>query len=202
MILSDNQISDLCFGVVSPLLDPFEPDCLNSYGYDIRLGYRFLLTDLSKIDAPVDPFDPPGAELVEVENYLVIPAGSSVLGEAIEKVAMPRNLTGICVGRSTYARAGIVPYVTPIEAGWVGRLTIEIHNVNRYHSVMVHCGKAFLQVMFLRGDKPPLFDYGERSGRYQDQKGVSLGLPDAVPLSSSTLYTPLLGRTTPPREMR
>lgn len=161
------------------LLDPFSLASLSSCGYDLRLGPDFKIPNGYSPNQLVDPFDPPKFIDVHEDEFIVIPSNSFVLGSSIEYVKMPGNLVGICLGRSTYARAGVISHVTPLEPGWHGNVTIEISNTNSM-PVKVYVGRGITQVVFFRLDGAPEKNYAQKGGKYQFQTGVTQGRPDKV----------------------
>lgn len=178
-ILSDREITALCQGK-RPMIEPFIPRQegkpsygLSSFGYDIRLGKRFLvplggLSVLDPLDFPRERF----REICSEESFELAPH-SQVLAESIEKFRMPDNVMGVCWGKSTYARLGLLVNVTPLEAGWRGRLTLELANLAPF-GIRLHVGQGIAQIVFFQGERPRR-TYGEKEagGAYQDQPGVS-----------------------------
>ena len=167
---------------------------LGSFGYDIRLGKRFLVP-LGGVNAVLDPVDFPTGHFREVVIEPPSPPASSgtrhalrvtrhgcfelaphsqVLAESVEVFHMPDDVTGVCWGKSSYARCGLLVNVTPLECGWRGRLTIELTNLSPL-PIRLHVGQGIAQVVFFRG-KRPARTYGEKEagGAYQDQPGVTL----------------------------
>lgn len=147
---------------------------LSSYGYDIRLAREFKIFSNAHC-AIVDPknFDPKAMVDVEVPAGgmpVLIPPNSFALARSFETFAMPRDVTGLCVGKSTYARCGIIVNITPLEAGWRGVLTIEISNTTPLPA-KVYAGEGIAQVLFFRGE-PCAVSYADRKGKYQDQAGI------------------------------
>ena len=187
MPLTDWQIRALCdtrtvgqtYRLPNPLLDPFDRDHLNPYGYDLTLGSEFLVPALSSQESwqVIDPFNPPQFEQQYHDDMIVIPPHHFVLGRSVEYLHMPKDAMGICMGRSTMARVGLLTNVTPLEAGWEGVVTIEISNTNPL-PVMVHVGKGIVQVVFFRGEQMPQKDYVQKGGRYQGQRSVTQGKPE------------------------
>lgn len=173
MILSDNQIKDL--KIVEPFVSSIirERDGkvisygLGSYGYDIRLSDKGLKTFASGIIDPKNFRKIPEDINIFHGNYYIIPALTYVLGTSVEKFNMPSNVTGVCYGKSTYARAGLITNVTPIEAGWRGHLTISLFNSSN-SQMKVYANEGIAQVLFLRGEYC-LTTYEDRKGKYQDQ---------------------------------
>lgn len=172
MILADLEISRLV--EFHQLLTPFNEKNLNSYGYDLTLADEFKVPELNTEQQVVDPFNPPPFAEILCKEYIIIPSRHFVLGRSVEQVKMPRDVTGICLGRSTYARAGVLVHVTPLEAGWEGTVTIEISNTNPL-PVKVWVDRGITQVIFLKGRYPPKRSYVEKGGRYQGQTGVTQG---------------------------
>ncbi len=180
-ILSDREIRELC-DRAEPMLDPFVPVQtgkpsygLGSYGYDLRLGSRFLVP-LGGVNAILDPVDFPDSHFrrIEAERVFELSPNSQVLAESVERFAMPDDVCGVCWGKSSYARCGLLVNVTPLEPGWRGILTIELANVSPL-PIRLHVGRGIAQVVFFRGVRPDR-TYGEKEsgGSYQDQAGVTL----------------------------
>lgn len=180
-ILSDREIRALCNGEV-PMLSPFvatqegRPSYgLGSYGYDLRLGNRFL-APLGGVNVVLDPVDFPHSHFrqIEVDGVFELSPNSQVLAESVEHFAMPDDVCGVCWGKSSYARCGLLVNVTPLEPGWRGVLTIELANVSPL-PIRLHVGQGIAQVVFFRGARPDR-TYGEKEagGGYQDQTGVTL----------------------------
>ena len=147
---------------------------LSSYGYDIRLSSKEFKVFKHIPGTIVNPksFNPDNLESVKLQrdswgDYFIIPAHSYGLGVAIERLEMPSDLTAICIGKSTYARAGIIANLTPIESQWRGNLTIEISNSSSA-DCRVYANEGICQLLFLRG-KPCEVSYEDRQGKYQDQ---------------------------------
>lgn len=147
----------------------------SSFGYDVRAGLDWkLFTDIR--GALVDPKKQDENAYynfsVAQGEGIIIPPNSYALTHTIEYIDMPRNVTGICIGKSTYARCGIHVNVTPLEAGWKGQVTIEISNGTRL-PVKVYAGEGIMQVLFFEGEDPDT-SYADRKGKYQNQKGIML----------------------------
>jgi dCTP deaminase len=146
---------------------------VSSYGYDVRVGRRFKVFTNARC-AVVDPknFDP--ASFVDMEaDYCLIPPNSFALAETVEYLEIPRDVIAICVGKSTYARCGIIVNVTPLEPEWRGRITIEISNTTPLPA-KIYAGEGIAQILFLRTDAPCRTSYADKQGKYQDQKGLTL----------------------------
>jgi dCTP deaminase len=151
---------------------------LSSYGYDIRLGNKFKIFRFPQRPGNVI-VDPKNMQLELLEECevpdgeaVIIPPNAFVLGHSVEKFKMPRNVTGICVGKSTLARVGIVVNITPLEAGWEGVLTIEISNTTPLPAA-VYAGEGIAQVLFFKG-RPCRVSYADRNGKYQGQTGITV----------------------------
>lgn len=147
---------------------------LSSYGYDIRIGNRFkIFTNVNT--SVIDPknFDQNSFVDVETDEQVIIPPNSFALGACIEWITMPRDLLAICVGKSTYARCGIVVNVTPIEPEWQGHITIEISNTTPLPAI-IYPNEGIAQLVFLSSTKLCDISYLDRNGKYQGQTGVTL----------------------------
>ena len=146
---------------------------LSSYGYDLRLSTDF------KIFAP-----PSGAlinpKAIPAEFYrdhqgesCDIPGNTYVLGRTVEYLRIPRDVLTLCVGKSTYARSGILINVTPFEPEWEGHVTIEISNTTPLPA-KIYANEGIAQVLFFQGDEPCEISYKDKKGKYQAQRGVTL----------------------------
>lgn len=164
------------------IIEPFEENQikrgvisfgLSSYGYDIRLSDEFkIFTNV--FNSIVDPknFDP--KSFVDFKgDVCVIPPNSFALGRSLEYFRIPRDVLGLCVGKSTYARCGIIVNITPLEPGWEGYLTIEISNTTPL-PVKVYANEGVAQVIFLVGEEECEVSYKDRKGKYQKQEGIVL----------------------------
>jgi dCTP deaminase len=146
---------------------------VSSYGYDVRVGRNFKVFTNARCTV-VDPkhFDP--ASFVDIEgDHCLIPPNSFALAETIEYLEIPRDILCVCVGKSTYARCGIIVNVTPLEPEWRGRVTIEISNTTPLPA-KIYAGEGIAQILFLRGEAVCQTSYGDKKGKYQDQKGLTL----------------------------
>lgn len=152
-----------------------------SYGYDLRLSpnafkvfhnaFGRVLVDPKSFDERLLIETPPTVD--ETGTWFTIPGTSYALAETIEYVRMPRDLTAVSVGKSTYARCGIITNVTPFEAGWDGTVTLELANACPA-PVKVYANEGICQTIFLRGIRWPLVSYADRAGKYQGQRGLTL----------------------------
>lgn len=180
MLLSDEEIKEYVkkYGMIQP----FVPSQirkgvisfgLSSYGYDFRISNEFkIFTNVH--NAIVDPknFDP--KSFVDFKGKVcVIPPNSFVLGKSVEYFRIPRDVLGICLGKSTYARCGIVVNVTPLEAGWEGFVTIEISNTTPLPA-KIYANEGICQVIFVCGRKECKISYADRKGKYHKQKKLTL----------------------------
>ncbi len=146
---------------------------LSSYGYDIRIADEFkIFTDV--FSTIVDPknFDPK-AFVGFKGKECIIPPNSFCLGRSVEYFRIPRNIMGICLGKSTYARCGIIVNITPLEPEWEGHLTIEISNTTPLPA-KIYANEGIAQVIFLEADEVCKVSYKDRKGKYQHQKGIVL----------------------------
>lgn len=153
----------------------------SSYGYDLRLSPKEFKIFRHVPGTVMDPknFNPENLESVRIQvgtagDYFVLPAHSYGLGVAFERLCMPPNVTAICVGKSTYARMGIIVNVTPAEAGWQGHLTLEFSNASGA-DCRIYANEGVCQLLFLEGE-PCETTYQDRSGKYQGQ-GEQVTLP-------------------------
>jgi dCTP deaminase len=146
---------------------------VSSYGYDVRVGRHFkVFTNIHT--AIIDPkaFSP--AAFVDIEaDHCVIPPNSFVLAETVEYFEIPRDVLAICVGKSTYARCGIIVNVTPLEPEWRGKITMEISNTTPLPA-KIYANEGIAQIIFLRAESPCRISYADKKGKYQDQKGLTL----------------------------
>lgn len=140
---------------------------LSSYGYDFRLGNKFkIFTNVN--NSIVDPKNFDTSAFVDFEgDVCIIPPNSFVLASTLEKVNMPRNVTGVVLGKSTYARCGISCLATPLEAGWSGHVTLEFANTTPLPAKL-YAGEGCCQVVFYAGEAP-LVSYADRGGKYMNQ---------------------------------
>jgi len=146
---------------------------VTSYGYDVRVDRRFkVFTNVW--GSTVDPknFDPKSFVDVEADTCL-IPPNSFALAETVEYLEIPRSILCVCVGKSTYARCGIIVNVTPLEPEWRGRVTIEISNTTPLPA-KIYAGEGIAQIIFLKGVAECKVSYADKKGKYQDQSGLTL----------------------------
>ena len=142
---------------------------VSSYGYDLRVADDFKV--FTNVHATVvDPknFDERAFVEVKGEGYCIIPPNSFALSRTVEKLRIPRNVVTICVGKSTYARVGIIVNVTPFEPEWEGYPTLEISNTTPLPA-KVYANEGICQVLFFEGDEVCETSYADRAGKYQNQ---------------------------------
>lgn len=147
---------------------------LSSFGYDIRLSPLEFRVFRHIPGTVVDPkfFNPDNLEPVKLHSdergsYFILPAHSYGLGVALEKLVVPDNITVMCIGKSTYARVGLIANLTPAEAGWRGHLTLEFSNSSSA-DCRIYANEGVVQLLFLEGDRCDV-SYETRQGKYQDQ---------------------------------
>ncbi len=146
---------------------------LSSYGYDCRLSDEFMI--FTNVDnAIVDPkaFNPQSF-VTRKTDVCIIPPNSFVLCRTIETFKVPRDVLVICLGKSTYARCGLIVNVTPLEPEWEGQVTLEISNTTPLPA-KVYANEGIAQFLFLKGDTTCEVSYADRAGKYMGQKGVTL----------------------------
>ena len=146
---------------------------LSSYGYDIRVADEFkIFTNVNS--AVVDPKNFDKRSMVDFKGDIcVIPPNSFVLAKTVEYFRIPRKILTICVGKSTYARCGIIVNVTPFEPEWEGFVTLEISNTTPLPA-RIYANEGIAQVLFFESDAPCEVSYADKSGKYQKQKGIAL----------------------------
>ena len=145
----------------------------SSYGYDIRCSSRFkLFTNINSTIVDPKSFDP--ASFVEVEgDHCIIPPNSFALASTVEYFRIPRSVLTVCVGKSTYARCGIIVNVTPFEPEWEGHVTLEFSNTTPLPA-KIYANEGIAQVLFFESDEVCQTSYKDRAGKYQGQIGVTL----------------------------
>ncbi len=168
------------------MIEPFQPGQVreqdgariisygtSSYGYDVRCAPEFkIFTNINS--AIVDPKNFDASSFVDVHSDIcIIPPNSFALARTMEYFRIPRNVLTICLGKSTYARCGIIVNVTPLEPEWEGHVTLEFSNTTPLPAkIYAHEGVA--QMLFLESDEVCEVSYADRAGKYQGQRGVTL----------------------------
>ncbi len=153
----------------------------SSYGYDMRLaddGFRIFSSvygdeiDPKQFDEQSSLIEPPVREAEDGAKYYLLPPHHYGLGVTVETFKMPRNVTGVALGKSTYARAGLLVNTTPLEAGWTGRLVVEIANLANL-PLRVYINEGIGQILFFESDEDCAVSYDDRGGKYQGQTGLT-----------------------------
>ena len=146
---------------------------LSSYGYDIRVADEFkVFTNINS--TVVDPKNFDERSFVDVRaDVCIIPPNSFALAKTIEYFRIPRNVLTVCVGKSTYARCGLIVNVTPFEPEWEGTVTLEISNTTPLPA-KIYANEGLAQVLFFQGDEPCEVSYADKKGKYLKQRGVTL----------------------------
>lgn len=188
-VLCDSQIRELVG------IEPFEENIkragrvsygVSSYGYDVRVGTLFkIFTNVARNggQAVVDPkkFDDEMFITIDTRqtgrDHVIIPPNSFALAETVEVIRVPRDVLAICVGKSTYARCGIIVNVTPLEPEWRGKVTIEISNTTPLPA-KIYANEGIAQIVFIKADRICAKSYADKGGKYQDQAGLTLPMVD------------------------
>ena len=181
MVLSDREISERVERerMIEPFVDHQVSDGvisygLSSYGYDFRVSNEFKV--FSNIDsAAVDPknFDDNSFVDIATDDCCIIPPNSFALARTVEYFRIPRDVITICLGKSTYARCGIILNVTPFEPEWEGHATLEISNTTP-RPARIYGNEGIGQIVFLRASRECLISYKDRKGKYDQQIGIVL----------------------------
>ena len=146
---------------------------VSSYGYDVRCANEFKIFTNAH-SAVIDPKNFDNNSFVSIESDVcVIPPNSFVLARTIEKFIIPRNVLVVCLGKSTYARCGIIVNVTPLEPEWEGYVTLEFSNTTSLPA-KIYANEGCAQMLFLESDEVCKTSYKDRRGKYQNQVGVTL----------------------------
>ena len=189
-ILCDTQIRD------SVRIEPFADNVkrpgtvsfgVSSYGYDVRVGTKFKVftNATSGGTAIVDPKAFTNDLFITIDtaetgrDHIIIPPNSFALAETVEVIKVPRDVLAICVGKSTYARCGIIVNVTPLEPEWRGKVTIEISNTTPLPA-KIYANEGIAQMVFLKADRTCAVSYADKNGKYQDQAGLTLPMVDGL----------------------
>lgn len=145
----------------------------SSYGYDVRCGREFkVFTNINS--TIIDPKNFDEKSFIEVnDDYCIIPPNSFALARTEEYFRIPRNVLTVCLGKSTYARCGIIVNVTPLEPEWEGQVTLEFSNTTTLPAI-IYAGEGVAQMLFFESDEICETSYKDRNGKYQGQLGVTL----------------------------
>ena len=179
-IRPDRWIREMCR--THRMIEPFEEKQVregvisfgvSSYGYDIRIADEFkIFTNVNS--TIVDPKNMDAASMVDFKGSVaIIPPNSFALGRTIEYFRIPRNVLTICLGKSTYARCGIITNVTPFEPEWEGHVTLEISNTTPLPA-KIYANEGIAQVLFFESDQACETSYKDKAGKYQAQRGITL----------------------------
>ena len=188
-VLCDTQIRELVG------IEPFEDSAkrrgrvsfgLSSYGYDVRVSTRFkIFTNVTPHggQSVVDPKNFTDDMFVTIDtaetgrDHVIVPPNSFALAETVETIKVPRDVLAICVGKSTYARCGIIVNVTPLEPEWRGKVTLEISNTTPLPA-KIYANEGIAQIIFFKADRVCAVSYADKGGKYQDQRGLTLPMVD------------------------
>lgn len=180
MLKADSWIRKMALehSIIEPFTDKLNADGrisygLSSYGYDIRVSDEFkIFTNIHTTVVDPKKFDP--KSFVDFKgDFCTIPPNSFALARSVEYFRIPRKVLGLCIGKSTYARCGIVVNITPLEAEWEGHLTIEISNTTPLPA-RIYANEGIAQLIFFEADEVCEVSYADRKGKYQAQRGVTL----------------------------
>lgn len=176
-VLSDGEIRRLK-GMIKPFSEKQVREGvisygLSSYGYDIRIAPEFkIFTNVNNV--VIDPKGFVGGEFIDFKgDVCIIPPNSFALGRSVEYIKMPRDVLAICLGKSSYARCGIIVNVTPLEPEWEGYITIEISNTTPLPA-KIYANEGIAQLIFLKANEVCEVSYKDKKGKYQGQKGITL----------------------------
>ncbi len=146
---------------------------LSSYGYDLRVSNEFkVFTNV--FNTMVDPKDFDAKSFVDIDtDVCIVPPNSFALARSVEYFRIPREVLTICLGKSTYARCGIIVNVTPLEPEWEGHVTLEISNTTPLPA-RIYAHEGLAQVLFIGGDELCETSYADRGGKYMKQRGITI----------------------------
>lgn len=170
---SDRQVKE-CFGVKKISYG------VSSYGYDITLHSQMKLFT-NAYTSIINPKKFDEESLIDLplkannhyEEYFILPPNAFALGRSVEYFNIPRNVLAVCLGKSTYARCGLVVNTTPFEPGWKGHVTLEFSNTTNL-PMMIFANEGIAQVLFFESDEDCEVSYADRNGKYQNQTGITL----------------------------
>jgi dCTP deaminase len=146
---------------------------LSSYGYDVRIADEFkIFTNINHMVVDPKDFDP--RSFVDFRGeQCIIPPNSFALARTMERFKVPRDVIVVCLGKSTYARCGIIVNVTPLEPEWEGIVTLEVSNTTPLPA-RIYAGEGIAQMLFFQSDEPCETSYADKKGKYQSQDGLTL----------------------------
>ena len=181
-IKSDNWIKKM--SLMEDMISPFSDEQiksgaisygLSSYGYDIRVSDEYkIFTNVN--NSIVDPKHFDAKSFIDYKgDVCIVPPNSFALARSVEYFRIPRDVLTICVGKSTYARCGIIVNVTPFEPEWEGYVTLEISNTTPLPA-KIYSNEGLCQVLFFQSDEECLISYKDKEGKYQKQSGITLPL--------------------------
>jgi dCTP deaminase len=179
MIKSDRWIRRMAreHGMIEPFTDSQVSEGvisygLSSYGYDMRVSDEFRIFH-NALSPLVDPKSFDERSFIEYQgDFCIVPPNSFALARSVEYFRIPRNVLTICVGKSTYARCGIITNVTPFEPEWEGHVTLEISNTTPLPA-RIYANEGIAQVLFFESDEECETSYADKKGKYQGQTGVT-----------------------------
>ena len=168
------------------MIEPFEPGQVrvangqkivsygtSSYGYDVRCAGEFkIFTNINSTIVDPKDFDP-NSFVDFTGDVCIIPPNSFALARTVEYFRIPRSVLTVCLGKSTYARCGIIVNVTPLEPEWEGHVTLEVSNTTTLPA-KIYANEGVAQMLFFESDEPCEVSYKDRGGKYQGQRGVTL----------------------------
>lgn len=146
---------------------------LSSFGYDLRVADEYKIFH-NALNSVIDPKHIDSNSFIDFKgDVCIIPPNSFALARSVEYFRIPSNVLAVCVGKSTYARCGIITNVTPFEPGWEGHVTLEISNTTPLPA-KIYSHEGLCQVLFLESDEDCEVSYKDRHGKYQKQTGITL----------------------------
>ena len=178
--MSDNWIKKMALeaNMIEPFVDGQKKDGtisygVSSYGYDARVSNEFkVFTNVDSVIVDPKNFNEKGF-VDRTGDECIIPPNSFALARTVEYFKIPKNVLVICLGKSTYARCGIIVNVTPLEPGWEGHVTLEFSNTTPLPA-KIYANEGVAQFVFIKGNEKPRTTYANRKGKYMKQKGVTL----------------------------
>ena len=151
---------------------------LSSYGYDARISNKFKIFSPMHGDVIIDPKSIDERVFFDFEgDVCTIPPNSYVLAETVEYFEIPRDVTAICLGKSSYARCGLICNLTPLESEWKGKITVEVSNAGPIPA-RLYAWEGAIQILFFRSPSPCEVSYADKKGKYDNQQGLVLAKVD------------------------